>query len=353
MRVLVTGNMGFIGTVLDPVLSDLGYEVWGFDTGYYKECLLGDPLASGVCRQIIKDIRKIDASDVEGVDTIVHLAALSNDSTGELNAWITHDINTNGALRLAEIACDSGVRRFIFASSCSVYGQSDAKALTEESPFNPQTAYAQSKVDTEAGLSKMATSEFSPVYLRNATAYGFSPRLRFDLVVNNLTGWGFTTGQVKLLSDGLAWRPMVHVEDICQMVAAVLKAPRELIHNQAFNVGSEEENYQIRDIAEMVAEIIPNCDVTFAEGVSADNRTYNVNFEKIRRAFPDFAARWSVREGIEQLYEAFVCASLTYDNFDGRLYTRLKQLKHLIDNNLLDSNLSWAYEEGVLSGSES
>lgn len=353
MRVLVTGNIGYIGTVLVPILSDLDYEVWGYDTGYYKECLFGDPPDDGISRQIVKDIRKVDASDVEGVDAIVHLAALSNDPTGELNPGLTGDINTGGALRLARIARDADVGRFIFASSCSIYGQSGAKALTEESPFNPQTAYAHSKVDTEAGLSKLASNEFSPIFLRNSTAYGFSHRPRFDVAVNNLTGWGFTTGQVKLMSDGRAWRPMVHVEDICQAITEALKAPRAVIHNQAFNVGSEDENYQIRDIAEMVAETILNCEVTFAENASADNRTYNVSFEKIRQAFPDFTPQWSVRKGIEQLYEAFAHASLTYDNFDGRLYTRLKQLKHLIDNDLLTSDLFWTSEETPLSGSES
>lgn len=353
MRVLVTGNLGYIGTVLVPILSDVGYDVWGFDTGYYRECLLGDPHGGGVSRQIVKDIRKVDATDVEGVDAIIHLAALSNDPTGELNPGLTGDINTGGALCLAEIARDSGVGRFIFASSCSIYGQSDAKALTEESPFNPQTAYAHSKVDTEAGLSKLASNEFSPVFLRNSTAYGFSHRPRFDIAVNNLTGWGFTTGQVKLMSDGCAWRPMVHVEDICQAITEALQAPKEVIHNQAFNVGSEDENYQIRDIAGMVAEIIPNCEVIFAEGAGADNRTYNVNFEKIRQAFPDFTPQWSVRKGIEQLYEAFAHASLTYDDFEGRLYTRLKQLQHLIDKDLLTSDLFWTSEEIPLSGSES
>ena len=341
MRVLVTGYLGYIGTVLTPFLSELGYDVWGSDTGYYAECLLGDLPASKVSRKIIKDIRKVDASDVHGVDAIVHLAALSNDPTGGLNSELTHEINTVGALRLAAIARDAGVERFVFASSCSIYGQSEAKALTEKSAFNPQTAYAHSKVDTEAGLLKLATNEFSPVFLRNSTAYGFSPRLRFDLAVNNLTGWGYTTGQVKLMSDGRAWRPMVHVEDICQAIAEVLKAPRELIHSQAFNVGSENGNYQIRDIAKMVAEIVPNCEVIFTEGAAADNRTYNVSFDKIRRVFPSYVPRWSVRKGIEQLHEAFVRTSLTYPDFSGRLYTRLKQIQYLLDAGLLNADLHW------------
>jgi nucleoside-diphosphate-sugar epimerase len=294
MRVLVTGHLGYIGTVLTPFLADLGYDVWGYDTGYYAECLLGDIVDSKISFRIDKDIRKVEISDVRGVDAVVHLAALSNDPTGEINPKLTHEINTGGALRLAEIARDAGVERYIFSSSCSIYGQSTEKALTEDSSFSPQTAYARSKVDAEAGIRKLETISFSPVFLRNATAYGFSSRLRFDLAVNNLTGWGYTTGQVKLLSDGRAWRPMVHVEDICEAIAETLKAPRDFVHNQAFNVGSSEENYQIRDIAHMVAQIVPNCEVTFAEGAVADNRTYNVSFEKIRRVFPNFTLRWSV-----------------------------------------------------------
>ena len=344
MRVLVSGNLGYIGTLLTPILAELGYEVWGLDTGYYQECLLGAAPASRVVRQIIKDVRKVAASDVEGVDAIVHLAALSNDPTGELNPELTHEINTGGSMRLAEFARDAGVKRFIFSSSCSIYGQSEGKALTEESAFNPQTAYAHSKVDTEAGLLQLATDEFSPVFLRNATAYGLSSRLRFDIAVNNLTGWGYTTGKVTLMSDGRAWRPMVHVEDICQAIAEVLNAPRELIHSQAFNVGSEEENYQIRDIAKMVAEIVPNCEVTFAEGAAADNRTYNVSFEKIQRVFPCYVPRWSVRKGIGQLHEAFKRVSLTYPDFSGRLYTRLKQLNHLIESGILSTDLFWKSE---------
>jgi len=341
MRVLVTGYLGYIGTVLTPYLADLGYEVWGYDTGYYAECLLGKAVKNEINGRIRKDIRKVEIGDIRGVDSIVHLAALSNDPTGELNPGLTQEINTGGALRLAGVAREAGVKKFIFSSSCSIYGQSEEKALTEESPFNPQTAYARSKVDTETGLRKLATANFSPVYLRNATAYGFSSRLRFDLAVNNLTGWGYTTGQVKLLSDGRAWRPMVHVEDICQAIAEALKAPRDSVHNQAFNVGSAEENYQIRDIARMVAEIVPNCQVTFAEGASADSRTYNVCFDKIRQALTNFTPRWTVRRGIGQLYQEFIRTSMTYPLFNGRLYTRLKQINYLLENGSLDADLFW------------
>jgi nucleoside-diphosphate-sugar epimerase len=352
MRVLVTGHLGYIGTVLTPFLADLGYDVVGYDTGYYAECFLGDKTNSKVSLQINKDIRKVEKSDILGIDAIVHLAALSNDPTGQLNPRLTNEINTVGTLRLGEIARKVGVEKFIFSSSCSIYGQSDEKALTEESPMNPQTAYARSKVDSEAGLRKMATKSFSPIFLRNATAYGFSPRLRFDLAVNNLTGWGFTTGQVKLLSDGRAWRPMVHVEDICQAIVEVLKAPKDLVHNQAFNVGSSRENYQIRDIAQMAAQIVPDCKVTFAEGASADNRTYNVSFDKIKHTLPNFDLRWSVLQGIEQLHNAFISTSLTYSLFDGRLFTRLKQINYLLESGAINSDLFWktklTQKEGVL-----
>jgi nucleoside-diphosphate-sugar epimerase len=344
MRILVTGHLGYIGTVLTPLLADLGYEVWGYDTGYYADCLLGDVVESKISFQIKKDVRQVKISDLQGVGAVVHLAALSNDPTGELDPGLTQDINTGGTLRLAEMAREAGVEKFIFSSSCSIYGQSAEKALTEDSPFSPQTAYARSKVEAEAGLRKLATNSFSPVFLRNATAYGFSSRLRFDIAVNNLTGWGYTTGKVKLLSDGRAWRPMVHVEDICQAIAETLKAPKDHIHNQAFNVGSSQENYQIRDIANMVAQIVPNCEVTFAEGAAADNRTYNVSFEKIQRAFPDFTLRWSVRKGIEQLYNAFVSTSMSYPLFNGRLFTRLKQINYLLESGALDTDLFWKVE---------
>jgi nucleoside-diphosphate-sugar epimerase len=341
MRLLVTGNLGYLGSVMTPFLVKHGHEILGLDTGYYRDCLLGEPLASCVSRQITKDIRQVEVNDLTGVEAVVHLAALSNDPTGELNPAVTEDINTVGSLRLAEAAIRAGVRRFVFASSCSIYGHGGESALTEEASFNPLTAYARSKVDTEANLSRLASPKFSPVFLRNGTAYGFSPRLRFDLAVNNLTGWGFTTGQVRLLSDGRAWRPMVHAEDICRAVAAVLEAPRDHIHNQAFNIGVESENHQIRDIAAMVAEVVPDCVVTYADGASADSRTYNVSFAKARRLLPGFVPQWTVREGIEHLYTVLKHLSVTQQAFESRLYTRLKQLRHLMDERLVDESLYW------------
>ncbi|MDO9540777.1 MAG: NAD(P)-dependent oxidoreductase [Kiritimatiellia bacterium] len=341
MKILVTGNLGYIGSIMTFMLAKHGIEVWGYDAGYYQDCLLDKIEDNGVARQVYGDIRDITMEQIRGAEAVIHLAALSNDPTGELNPQLTHDINTVASQRLAVIAKQAGVSRFIFSSSCSIYGQSKAKALTEESPFYPQTAYARSKVDTEAALHELANDSFSPVYMRNATAYGYSSRLRFDLAVNNLTGWGFTTGQVKLLSDGRAWRPLVHVEDICQAFIQVLQAPREVVHDQAMNVGSESENYQIRDVANIVAEAIPHTAVTFAEGVSADSRTYNVDFSKIRKLLPSFEFEWNVAKGVRQLYEVFQKIGLTREQFEGRYFTRLKQLQYLEKEKRLDSHLRW------------
>jgi nucleoside-diphosphate-sugar epimerase len=342
MRVLVTGNLGYVGTVMTPMLQAAGHEVWGYDTGYYERCLLGPLGGSGVDRQVAKDIREVVAADLAGVEAVVHLAALSNDPTGELDPELTGEINFGGSLRLADAAKRAGVSRFLFASSCSIYGQSGGGALTEEAEFNPLTAYAVSKVRTEAALHELADDGFSPVCLRNATAYGFSPRLRFDVVVNNLTGWAVTTGQVRLLSDGRAWRPLVHVEDMAGAFLAALAAPRERVHDLALNVGREEDNLRIRDLAESVARIVPGCAVTIAEGASSDSRNYNVSFARIRQALPGFVPRWDVDRGIRQLHERFVALGLTYEQFDGRDFTRLKQLQHLLATARVGRDLRWA-----------
>src|SRR5215472_5645869 len=321
MRVLVTGNQGYIGVVLTPILAAAGHEVWGLDVGYYRDCDFGtiaDP-AFGVARQIERDVRRVTDDDLRSVDAVIHLAALSNDPTGELAPELTGEINHRASIDLARRAKQVGVRRFLFASSCSIYGQGEGPSLTEEASFNPLTAYARSKVDTERDLQALADERFSPVLLRNATAYGCSPRLRFDLAVNNLAGWAYTTGEVKLMSDGRAWRPFVHVEDISGACVAALAAPREVIHNQAFNVGQDEDNHQIRSIAEKIAEAVPRSRVAFAEGVSADNRTYHVSFDKIRRRL-GFQPAWKLERGIRQLCDAFEAARLTLDGFQGRAY---------------------------------
>ena len=342
MRVLVTGNLGYVGTVMTPLLAAAGHEVWGFDTGYFEDCLLGPLGPNGVTRQIRKDVRDVEPSDLEGVDAVIHLAALSNDPTGELNPGLTHAINFAGSMRMANAAKEAGASRFAFASSCSIYGQGSSGALTEEAAFQPLTAYARSKVETEAALASLASDSFSPVFLRCATAYGFSPRLRFDVVVNNLTGWAVTTGQVKLMSDGRAWRPLVHVEDMSRAFLAALVAPRARVHANAFNIGREEDNHQIRDLAHMVQGAVPGSQVTFAEGASADSRNYNVSFAKVRERLPEFQPAWSVERGIAQLVERFAELNLSHDQFSSREFTRLQQLQYLIEGAEVDAELQWA-----------
>ncbi|HEY4688466.1 MAG TPA: SDR family oxidoreductase [Anaerolineae bacterium] len=350
MRVLVTGNLGYIGTVLTPKLVSAGYDVVGLDTGYYEECVLGalDDNHRNF-KQVRQDVRDVEPADLIGFDAIVHLAALSNDPTGELDPELTTQINYVASVRLAKLAKAAGVPRFLFSSSCSIYGKGESETLTEEAPFHPLTAYACSKVQAEADISALADDSFSPVFLRNATAYGFSPRLRFDIVVNNLTGWAFTTRRVRLLSDGRAWRPLVHIDDIAQAFMLALDAPREAIHNQAFNVGLDEGNTQICDVAEAVQRIVPNCRVSFAEGAAADSRTYRLSFAKIRKRLPDFEPAWNVERGIRQLYEAFSSVGLPFEDFDGRKYTRLKQLRYLLEAQRLDASLRWGVPNGEVT----
>jgi len=341
MRVVVTGNLGYVGTAMTPMLSERDFEVWGLDTGYYRDCLLGPIERTGVTHQIQKDLRDITVADLEGADAIVHLGALSNDPTGELNPKLTDDINLKASLKLAALAKQAGIHRFVFASSCSIYGSSGVAPLDENSSMNPLTAYARSKVETERALAAMADEEFSPTFLRNGTAYGYSPRLRVDLVVNNLVAWAVTTGKVTLMSDGRAWRPLVHIQDMSRAVIAALSVPRERVHGQAFNIGREQDNWQIRDIAEAVARVVPASVVTFAEGVSADARNYNVSFAKVREQLPEFEPQWSVDQGIVELYDAFQRFELDYARFDGREFTRLKQLLHLIQERRVDEELVW------------
>jgi nucleoside-diphosphate-sugar epimerase len=341
MRILLTGNQGYIGTVASAEFARAGFEVVGLDTGYYADGVLGHIGDSGVVRQIAVDVRDVHPEHLQGIDAVVHLAALSNDPTGELIPGLTEDINTRATVRLAELARSAGVQRFVFASSCSIYGSSDKQALTEDDPMNPQTAYAKSKVDTEDALRRMADAGFSPTYMRNATAYGFSPRLRFDIAVNNLTGWGLATGKVTLLSDGRAWRPFVHVNDIIQAMVCVLSADRSTVHNQAFNVGSEDDNWQIRDVAEEVARALPGTEVAFGVGAGADNRNYNVSFAKIQRELPNVAPQWTVARGIRQLIDELTSRGLVRDVFEGRYHTRLKQLHYLLENNLVNDQLRW------------
>ena len=293
MKILVTGHNGYIGSVLTPMLKARGYDVLGLDTFYFEDCILGKEKNATLA--IRKDMRDITEADVRGVDAVIHLAALSNDPLGDLDANLTHDINFDASVHLACLSKDVGVARFLFSSSCSLYGAADDDLLTEESQFNPITPYSVSKVRTEEELDKLADEYFSPVYLRNATAYGVSPRLRADIVLNNLVGWAFTTGQVRIMSDGTPWRPIIHVEDIARAFVATLESPREKIHNQAFNVGVNGENYQIRDLADLVEEIVPDCNIQYADQGGPDPRNYRVDFSKLATLVRDFEPKWNAR----------------------------------------------------------
>ncbi|MGH8246234.1 MAG: NAD-dependent epimerase/dehydratase family protein, partial [Gammaproteobacteria bacterium] len=339
MRVLVTGHNGYIGSVLVPLLLEEGHEVKGLDTYFFEECILGEPDAD--VPSIRRDIRDVLPADLAGIDAVIHLAALSNDPLGDLKPEWTHEINHRASVRLAKIAKEAGVRRFLYSSSCSMYGASGDDLITEEAPLRPLTPYAVSKVRAEEQLSDLADQDFSPVFLRNATAYGASPRLRADIVLNNLTGWAWTTGKVRILSDGTPWRPIVHVEDIARTFVAFLTAPSAAIHNQAFNIGVQGENYQVRDLAQIVQETVPGCALEFLGQGQPDSRNYRVDFSKLMRALPDLRLQWDARRGAQQLYDAYRQAGLTLEEFQGRKFTRLPQLKHLLEQGLLDSTLRW------------
>ncbi len=337
MRVLVTGHLGYIGSVLTPMLIRRGHLVVGMDSDLFAGCTFGPEDGVAKAPSLKKDIRDADASDLTGFDAVLHLAALSNDPLGDINPDLTYEINHRASVRLAEIAKRVGVSRFIFSSSCSNYGASGGDDLLDESAeLNPITAYGQSKVYVERDVAALASDAFTPVFLRNATAYGLSPRLRFDIVVNNLTAWAATTGQVRLKSDGKAWRPLVHVEDICRAFIGALDAPRELVHNQAFNVGRSEENYLISDVATIVKETVPGSQVSMSDEASTDARNYRVNCDKFCSAFENHAPRWNVPRGARQLHEAFAKAKLTTAQFEGPRYKRIAHLQELLGAGRLD-----------------
>ena len=336
MKVLVTGADGYIGTVLAPYLSEHGHEVTGLDSGFYRTGWL---YVDGKRRvpMLSKDIRQIDAADVVDFDAVVHLAELSNDPLGEHDQRLTYDINHRGSVELARTCKSAGVGRFVYTSSCSVYGAGNDAVKTEESAPNPQTAYARCKVLVERDVQALADERFSPVFLRNATAYGASPRMRFDIVLNNLAGLAWTLGEVKMTSDGTPWRPLVHVNDICEAILLALEAPTAAIHNQVFNVGSDEQNYRIREIAEIVAATFPGCAVSFGPS-GGDNRSYRVSFDKIHRRLTGFRCRWTAERGASQLRDIFEHIAMTKDVFNHPAFTRLQQLKHLLATKQIDKD---------------
>jgi nucleoside-diphosphate-sugar epimerase len=339
MRILITGHKGYIGTVMTPLLADAGHEVVGLDSDLFEQCTFGD--APRDFPSIRKDLRDVEAADLKGFDAVIHLAGLSNDPLGNLNPNLTYDINHHASVRLARLAKEVGVKRYLFSSSCSTYGAAGDKILDETAEFNPVTPYGRSKVLVEQEVSQLASPEFSPVFLRNATAYGVSPRLRFDLVLNNLTAWALTTGRVFIKSDGTPWRPIVHIEDISRAFLAALEAPRELIHNQAFNVGRSEENYRIRDLAEIVKETVPGCEIEFAADAGPDKRCYRADFSRIAKVLPAFQPKWDARRGARELYEAYKKVDLRVEDFEGPRYKRIDHIQGLLASGRLNSDLRW------------
>jgi len=339
MRILITGNKGYIGSIMVPMMKKEGHEIIGLDSDLFEACTFSEPVPNIEC--ITKDIRDIEASDLTSIDALVHLAALSNDPLSNFNPELTYDINYEASVNLAKLAKKVGVQRFLFSSTCSVYGSFTDTFLTENSEPRPLTPYATSKLLAERDISRLADSNFCPTFLRSATAFGVSPKHRFDLVLNNLVAWAYATGTVLLKSDGMAWRPTVHIEDISRAFIAVLNAPDHLINNQIFNVGVTKENYQIRKLADIVKETVLGSEVEYINDAGPDKRSYQVNFNKITKTLPQFQPQWNARQGALELYTAYQKAGITREDFEGPKYRRLKHLKKLLKSNLIDETLRW------------